>query len=151
MPRLTIAVALLALAVLASTMSYTGFLVVGVLADYLGTGRVMAGLVLGVFFARIPWVSQGTLRTVGLIPKPLRRPFMVSLLALCLSSFLSRGDYVPALFIGFATAFLLAFPSMRRAISGRMVSSFFKSADGQSRPSSTAGTVIDGEFRERKD
>lgn len=151
MPRLTIAVALLALAALASTMTYTGFLVVGVLADHLGTGRVIAGLLLGVFFARFPWISKGKLRTVGLLPKPLRRPIIVGLLALCLLSFLSRSEYVPALFTGFATAFLLTYPWMRRAIFGRISSSFFKFAADQNTPKSTDGTVIDGEFREKKD
>ena len=151
MPKLTIAVALLALAALAGTMSYTGFLVVGVLAEQLGTGRVIAGLLLGGFFARFPWISQGKLRTVGLLPKPLRRPIIVSLLALCWLSFLVRGEYVSALFIGFAVAFLLTFPWMRRALFGRMVSSLFKSATGQNPPKNTDDRVIDVEFREKKD
>lgn len=151
MPKLTIAVALLALAALASTMTYTGFLVVGVLADYLGTGRVMTGLLLGVFFARFPWVSNGKLRMVGLLPKRARRPVIVSLLALCMLKFLSQGDYVPAAFICFAVAFLLTFPWMRRAVFGRVLSSIFKSPAGQNRPSTTDSTVIDVEFREKKD
>jgi hypothetical protein len=150
-PRFTIAVALLALAALASTISYTGFLVVGVVADYLNTGRAMAGLLLGGFFARFPWRRKGKFCTVGLLPKLARRPIMVSLLALCLLSFLSRGDYVSALFTGFATAFLLTFPWVRRAMFGRMLSSFFKFAGGQNRPQSTDGRVIDVEFREKKD
>jgi hypothetical protein len=150
MPKLTIAVALLVLAALASTMTYTGFLVVGVLADHLGTGRVMAGLLLGGLFARFPWISKGKLRIVGILPKPVRRPLIVSILALCLLNFLSGGEYVPALFTGFATAFLLTYPWLRRAIFDRMLSSFFKFT-GQNSPQSTGDTVIDGEFREKKE
>lgn len=150
MPKLTIAVALLALVALASTITYTGFLVVGVLADYLGTGRVLAGLLLGALFARFPWIRKGKLRIVGLLPKPVRRPLIVGLLALCLLTFLSRGQYVPAGFAGFTTAFLLGYPWVRRAIFDRMLSSVFKFA-GRNPPKSTDDTVIDGEFREKKD
>lgn len=149
-PKLAIAVALAVLAALASTMTYTGFLVVGVLADYLGSGRVMAGLLLGGLFARFPWISKGKLRIVGLLPKPVRRPLIVSILALCLLTFLSRGEYVSAAFTGFATAFLLTYPWLRRAIFDRMLSSVFKFA-GRNRPKSTDDTVIDGEFREKKE
>lgn len=150
MPKFTAAVALLVLAALAGTMTYSGFLVIGVLADYLGTGRVAAGLLLGVLFARFPWIRQGKLRIVGLLPKPVRRPLIVSLLALCLVHFLSRGEYVPAGFIGFTTAFLLTFPWLRRAMFDRMLSSVF-TFTGRRPPGSTDDTVIEGEFRERKD
>ena len=150
MPKLTIAVALVVLAALASTMTYTGFLVVGVLADHLGTGRVMAGLLLGGLFARFPWISRGKLRIVGLLPKPVRRPLIVSFLAFCLLNFLSRGEYVPAVFTGFATAFLLTFPWLKRAIFDRMLSSVFKFT-GQNPSKSTDDTVIDAEFREKKE
>ena len=150
MPKLAIAFAFILLAALAGTMSYTGFLVVGVLADYLGTGRVVAGLLLGVLFARFPWISKGKLRIVGLLPKPVRRPLIVSLLALCLLHFLWRGDSVPAVFTGFTTAFLLTFPWLRRAIFDRISSSVFKFA-GQTSPQSADDRVIDGEFREKKD
>jgi hypothetical protein len=150
MPRLTIAVVVLALAALASTMTYTGFLVVGVLADHLGTGRVMAGLLLGGLFARFPWISKGKLRIVGLLPKPVRRPLIVSLLALCSLNFLSLGEYVSAAFTGFATAFLLTYPWLRRAIFDRMLASVFKFA-GKKPPNNTDDTVIDGEFREKKE
>lgn len=132
-------------------MTYTGVLVVGVLADYLGTSRVIAGLLLGALFARFPWVSKGKLRIVGLLPKPFRRPLMVSLLALCLLSFLSQGDYVPALFTGFAATFLLAYPWLRRAIFDRMSSSFAKFTSGKNPRKSTDDNVIDGEFREKKE
>lgn len=148
-PKLTLAVVVLVLAALASTMTYTGYLVIGVLADQLGTGRVMAGLLLGGLFARFPWIRKGKLRIVGLLPKPVRRPLILSILALCLLSFVSRGEYVPAAFTGFATAFLLTFPWLRRAIFDRMLSSVFKFT-GKNRPKSTDDTVIDGEFREKK-
>jgi hypothetical protein len=150
MPKLTLAVALLVLAALASTMTYTGFLVVGVLADHLGTGRVMAGLLLGGLFARFPWIRKGKLRIVGLLPKPLRRPLILSILALCLLNFLWRGEYLPAAFTGFATAFLLTYPWLRRAMFGRMLSSVSTFA-GRNRPKSTDDRVIDGEFREKKE
>ena len=138
------------LAALASVMTYTGFLFVGVLADYLGTGRVLAGLLLGAIFARFPWISKGRLRVVGLLPKPVRRPLIVGLLALCLLHFLSRGDAIPAALTGFTTAVLLAFPWLKRAIFDRISSSIFKRT-GRNAPQDTDHMVIDGEFRERKD
>jgi hypothetical protein len=141
----------LVLAALASTMTYTGFLVVGVLADYLNTSRAVAGLLLGALFARFPWMVKGKLRVVGLLPKPARRPLIVGILALCLLNFLWLGEYVPALFTGFATAFLLGYPWLRRAIFGRMSSSFFKFTGFNAPKSRTDGTVIEGEFREKKD
>lgn len=149
-PKLAGAVVLLVLAALASTITYTGFLVVGVLADYLGTGRTIAGLLLGGLFARFPWISKGKFRIAGLLPKPVRRPLIISLLALCAIHFVSHGDDVHAAFTGFVMAFLLAYPWLRRAIFDRMVSSVFTSA-GKSPPSSAGGRVIDGEFREIKD
>ncbi|HEX8603133.1 MAG TPA: hypothetical protein VF774_10845 [Pseudoduganella sp.] len=149
-----IAVALSVLAGLAGALTYTGFLVVGVLADHLGTGRAMAGLLLGLVFARFPWISKGKPRIVGLLPKPVRRPLMVGLVALCSLDFLSRGDYVAALFTGFAVAFLLTFPWLRRVIFDRMLSSVTKFTGrkpAQSADQSADDRVIDGEFREKKD
>ena len=146
---MTAAVAIFMLAALAGTMTYTGYLVIGVVADYLGTGRIAAGLLLGILFARFPSISQGRLRVVGLLPKPVRRPLIVSLLALCLFTLVARGDYVPALFPGIATAFVLAYPWLRRTIVDRM-SSVFTFA-GQKHPETTDDTVIEGEFRERKE
>lgn len=131
-------------------MTYTGFLVVGVLADYLGTGRFMAGLLLAGLFARFPWISKGKLRVVGLLPKPARRPLIVGMLAFCLLHFLSRGEYLPAGFTGFATVFLLTFPWLRRTMFDRMLSSVFKFT-GKGPRKSTDDTVIEGEFREKKD
>lgn len=149
-PKLAVAVALLILAALASTMTYTAYLVIGVLADYLGTGRVPAGLLLGAVLARFPWIREGKLRIVGLLPKPLRRPFIVGLLALCSLHFLSQGDFVPAAFTGFATAFVLTMPWLRRAVFDRVSSSVFSFAGKNTRKSSD-DMVIDGEFREKKD
>ena len=137
------------LAALASTLTYTGYLVVGVLADYLGTSRFIAGLLLGILFARFPRVSKGKLRLVGLLPKPARRPLIVSIIALCALTLLARGDYVPAAFAGFAMAFLLGFPWLRRVVFDRMFSSVFKFA-GMNPRKSTDDMVIDGEFREKK-
>jgi hypothetical protein len=148
-PKLAIAVALLVLAALASTMSYAGFLVIGVLADHLGTSRGVAGLLLGALLARFPSISKGKLRTVGLLPKRVRRPLMASLLALCVLNFLSQGDYVPAVFTGFALAFLLAYPWLRKAMFDRMLSSLF-GFTGRNRTKSTDDRVIDGEFKEKK-
>ena len=150
MPKLMLALALLLLVALASTLTYTGFLVVGVLAEYLGTGRVVAGLLLGALFARFPWVSKGRLRIVGLLPKPVRRPLIVGILALCLVNFLVRGDYVPAGFTGFAITFLLTFPWLRRAIFDRLLSAVVKFT-GHHRPKSNDDMVIDGDFREKKE
>lgn len=149
-PKLSLAVALSVLAVLAGTMTYTGYLVIGVLADHLDTGRFTAGLLLGVVFARFPWISKGKLRLVGLLPKPVRRPLIVGLLALCSLDFLSRGDYVPAGFTAFATAFVLGFPWLRRAMFDRMLSSVFNFT-GQNARKGADDMVIDGEFREKKD
>ena len=137
------------LAALAGTLTYTGYLVVGVLADYLGTNRFVAGLLLGILFARFPRVSKGKLRLVGLLPKPARRPLIVSIVALCAVTFLARGDYLPAAFTGFAMAFLLGFPWLRRAVFGRMMSSVFKFTGKNPRQNSD-DMVIDGEFREKK-
>lgn len=133
-------------------MTYTGYLVIGELAHHLGTGRVMAGLLLGVLFARFPSISKGRLRLVGLLPQPVRRPLIVSLLALCLLSFLSRGEHVPALFTGLTTAFLLAYPWLRKTVFDRLRSSFTRFTPGrQARQSANDDTVIEGEFRERKE
>ncbi|OON59675.1 hypothetical protein B0920_20520 [Massilia sp. KIM] len=149
-PRLTMVFALLVLAALAGTMTYTGFLVIGVLAEYLGTGRFVAGLLLGALLARFPWVSQGKLRVVGLLPKPVRRPFILGLLALCLLHFLTQGDYPAAGFTGGATAFLLAYPWMRRALFDRVMSSFSRFG-GRTAPAQRDDMVIDAEFKEKKD
>ena len=150
LPRLTAAIALFILAALAGTMTYTGFLVIGVLAEYLGTGRFLAGLLLGVLLARFPRIREGKLRVVGLLPKPVRRPLIMGLVALSLLHFLAQGDYIPAAFTGFATVFLLTFPWLRRTVFDRVKSSVFQFARRKPDPRSD-DMVIDGEFRERKD
>jgi hypothetical protein len=151
MPRLAVAVLLLALVALASTMSYVGYLIIGVIAGHLGTSRLLAGLLLGVLFARLPSVRDGKLRTIGLLPKWARLPVMVALLAFCLLSFSYRGEWVPVMFLGFATAFLLIYPQIKKRIAHRLMSFFSKSPTGQNPPQSTVDTVIDVEFREKKD
>lgn len=150
LPKLTAAVALFVLTALAGTMAYTGFLVVGVLADQLGTGRFIAGLLLGVLFARFPWISNGRPRIVGLLPKPVRRPLIAIILALCLAHFVWRGDYVAAIFTSVTTAFFLTFPWLRRVLFDRLLGSVFK-FNGRSPAKPTDDTVIDGEFREKKE
>lgn len=149
-PKLALAVVLALLAALASTLSYTGFLVIGVLADYLGTSRVLAGLLLAAVLARFPSMRKGKLRIVGLLPPPVRRPFMVALLTLCLGTFLWRADYVAAGFTGFTMAFILGFPRVRRALVDRGLASVF-AFTGRKRPDSRDDGVIEGEFREKKD
>lgn len=149
-PKSTIAVALVVLAALASTLTYTTYLVVGVLADYLGTGRGMAGFLLAVLFARLPWITRSGPRIVGLLPKPARRPVMATVLALCCLHFLWHGEYVPAGFTGFAMVFLLAYPRLRRTLFDRTLSSVFPFA-GRNPSKSTEDNVIDVEFKERKD
>jgi hypothetical protein len=150
MPKLTAAVALFVLAALAGTISYTGFLVIGVLADQLGTGRFLAGLLLGALFARFPWISNGRPRIVGLLPKPVRRPLMLGILVLCWLHFVWQGDHVPASFIGFTTVFLLGFPWLRRVVFDRLFGSMFKFT-GRKPAQPTDDRVIDGEFREKKE
>ncbi len=150
MPRRTIAVALFLLVALAGTMTYTGFLVVGVVADYLGTGRVLAGLLLGGLLARFPWIRKGRLRIVGLLPAPVRRPFVAGLLALCVVHFFMHGDLVSAAFTGFTTAFVLTFPWVRRTVVDRTLSSVFNFS-GRNAAKRSDDMVIDGEFREKKE
>lgn len=150
-PRLTIAAALGALVAVAATMTYTGYLVVGVLADYLGTGRFVAGLLLGVLFARFPWMRDGQPRIVGLLPKPVRRPLTIGLLALCLLRFATQGASVPALFAGLTLLVLLAFPWLWKMLLARMASSFINVAGGRSARGAADDTVIEGEFREMKE
>lgn len=149
-PRLAIAFALLILVALAATLAYTGFLVIGVLADYLGTGRFVAGLLVGIVLARFPWISQGRPRMVGVLPKPLRRPAMVILLALCLLRFAMQGDTVSAVLAGFAIAFIVGFSWLRAKVFSRIASSAFNFAPGGRAPVAD-NTVIEGEFRERKE
>lgn len=150
-PKLFIVAALLVLVALAATLTYTGSLVVGVLADQLDTSRFLACLLLGVLFARFPWASQGRLRIVGLLPKPLRRPLMVTLVALSFLIFLTRGDSVAAVFTGFTGTFLLTFPWLRNAVLGRFSSTVGNFAGRRNAPAGTDDSVIEGEFREKRE
>jgi len=132
-------------------MSYTGFLVIGVLADYVGTSRFVAGLLLGVLFARFPRISNGKLGMVGLLPKPVRLPLMAGLLALCLLRFLAQGDVVAALCTGLTMAFVMGFSWLRKTLFARLSSSVSQFAGGRKTTAPADSTVIDGEFRELKD
>jgi hypothetical protein len=149
-PKLAVAVSILALVALASTMTYAGYLVVGVISDYLGSNRFIAGLLLGILFARMPYVRQGKLRTIGLLPKNARLPTLVALLAFCLLSFLYRGEMVPMLFLGLAATFLLTIRWLRRTFMNRFAS-FFTSSLDPAHSRNTDTTIIDAEFREKKD
>ncbi len=141
---------MLVLAALAATFTYTGFLVIGVVADYLDTSRFVAGLLLGALFARFPWMVKGKLRIVGVLPRPVRRPVMVALLALSLVSFLTQGDTGPALFIGFTIAFVLALPWLKNVLFSRISSAVSNFTAGRNPRAGADDTVIEGEFRELK-
>lgn len=132
-------------------MTYAGYLVVGVVADHLGTSRFMASLILGGIFARLPWIREGKLRIIGLLPKRTRLPIMVAILVICLLNFLNRGELVPMLFLGFAATFLLTYPWLRKRILSRAFSSLFKLPIGSDSPKNTEKKVIDVEFREKND
>lgn len=151
MPRVAIAVTLLLLAALAASMTYTGILVVGVVANWLGISRILAGLLLGILFARVPRIREGKLGTIGLLPKPARRPVILALLAACLLNFIYRGDMLPALFLAFAIAFALVFPRIRRSVVSRARSTLFTSKADPKQRGDGDDSVIDGEFREKKD
>jgi hypothetical protein len=151
MPKLAFAMLILVLATIAGTISYTGYLVVGIVSDYLGTGRFVAGLLLGALFARLPYISQGKLRTIGLLPKHARRPVLVALLAVCLLTLLYRAELVSSVFLALAVSYLLAYRWMRQAFVNRALSSLFGSSLDPARPTSTDATIIDVEVREKKD
>jgi hypothetical protein len=57
-PKQTITIALCVLATLASTLTYSSYLVIGMLADYLGTGRGLAGLLLAILLCKITLDKQ---------------------------------------------------------------------------------------------
>jgi len=150
-PKLVLALVVLLLAALAGTITYTGYLVIGVLAEYLDTGRFLAGLLLAVVFARFPVIRERKLRLVGLLPKPVRRPLIVSLVAFCLGHFVWQGDTAPALFTGFATVFLLGFPWLRKTLFDRVLGSVSQFVPGRRPPKATDDMVIEGEFKEKKE
>lgn len=151
MPKLAVAVLLLALVALASSTTYAGYLVVSTVSHYLGTSRFLAALLLGIVFARLPWVRQGRLRAVGLLPGKARLPVMAALLASCLLHFLYLGEWLPVLFLGFAMGFLLGYRRLRQKLVARAMSSVLKAAQHPAQPRSDDRTVIDVEFREKKD
>jgi peptidoglycan/LPS O-acetylase OafA/YrhL len=124
-PRKVIAIVLLLLFALASSLSYTGYLVVSALSAQFGTSRFLAGLLLGLVFARFPRVRDGKLGTMGLLPKPARQPVMAGLLVFCLVTYLLRGQFVPVAFITFALVFLLGFGMVRKAVASRFTSVLF--------------------------
>lgn len=150
-PRQTVAIVLLVLVALATTMTYTVFQVVGVVAEYLGTSRFVTALLLGALFARFPWISGGKPRIVGLLPKPVRLPVMASLLVLCLLRFLMQGDVVSVVCAGLTMVFLLGFPWLKKRLFARMSASVSNFAAGRKAPVVVDHTVIEGEFREMKD
>jgi hypothetical protein len=150
MPKLAIAVLLLALVVLASALSYTGFLVVGIVSEYLGTSRITTGLLIAAIFARLPSIRNEKLRTIGLLPRRARRPITIALLAFCWLITLYRGALVPALFLGFALAFLLTYGRLRKILVSRLISSFSKYPTETKRQHETDNTIIDVEVREKK-
>lgn len=150
MPKLTIAAVLLVLVTLAATFSYTGFLVVGVLADLLGTGHFIAGLLLGGLFARFPSTRDGRLRLVGLLPTAARRPLILGMLLLCVARFLFDGDVVPAMFTGLTAVFLLGFPWLKKSVLARLSASVMQFAAGRNGAGRIDDNVIEGEFRETK-
>lgn len=150
-PKLAIAAVLLILVALAGTSAYAGYLMVGLVADYLGTGRFVAGLVLGAVFARLPYVSQGKLRTIGLLPKKARLPVVVVLLSVGLTSFLYRGDMVPALFLGLAATIVLTFRWIRLTVVPRAMSAFFRPSGEPAGAGRADPTIIDADFKEKKD
>lgn len=151
MPRFAALVLLLALGALSSSISYAGYLVLGVVAEFLGISRFATGLLFGTVFARLPWISQGRLRTVGLLPRNARRPVMLSLLTWCIASLLFRGQIGSAVFPGFAAVFLLAYPSVRQKALDRIRSFLQSSMRGPARHGASDPGIIDVEVREKKD
>lgn len=150
-PKLAIAALLLALVALAASLSYVGYLVIGIVSEYLGTSRFLAGLLLGLLFARFPSVRQGKLRTVGLLPKVARQPVMLSLLAFCAVNFLYRGQLLPLLFVTLAATFLLFYRSLKKKLLNRAASFLSRSSPSPDRPQRGDDDVIDVDFREKKD
>lgn len=151
MPRLALAVVILLLAALASTLSYTGYLVVSTVSAYLDLGRIVTGLLLGILFARLPWIQHGRLRTVGLLPKRARLPVMATLLSFCLLNFLYRGEIVSMLFVGFALTFLIVYPHLRKRLVNRILAPFAQAPLDPARSRTRDDKIIDVEFRERND
>ena len=153
-PRLALAALLLALVALAGTSSYAGYLVIGMVADYLGTGHFVAGLLLGILFLRLPKIRDGTLQTVGLLPKRARLPVVLGLLVVCLALHVQQREAVPVVLLALAAVVLLTFRWMRQAAVKR-VTSFVARPDLDERADTTVKRIdpdiLDVEFREKKD
>jgi peptidoglycan/LPS O-acetylase OafA/YrhL len=151
MPKLSIAALLLALIAISGTMTYAGYLVLDTVSGYLGISRFVTGLLIGILFARLPRMTNGKFHTVGLLPKQARLPIMLALLAVCLFVFLARGDILPALIVGLAAALLLSLRWMRQLFTRRVLEPFFQRPQDPAHARSTDQTIIDVEFREKKD
>lgn len=151
MPRSAALVLLLTLGALSSSISYAGYLVLGVVAEFLGIGRFVTGLLFGALFARLPWIGQGRWGTVGLLPRNARRPVMLGLLMWCIASLLFLGQIGSAVFPGFAAAFLLSYPWFRQKALDRIRSLLRGSMRGPARHGASDPGIIDVEVREKKD
>lgn len=150
MPRLVITTLLLVLVAFAGISTYAGYLVVGMIADYVGSGRFVAALLLGALFVRLPLVRDGKLRTIGILPKKVRLPAMLVLLAVCLIQHAFQRDALPVLALGLAATVPLTFRWIRQKLINRM-SVFFKPTRAPAAPKSVDPSVIDVDFREKKD
>ena len=139
------------LAALAGTLSYASYLVIGTVAEHLAVGHGTAGLLLAALFTRLPWVRNGKLRTVGLLPARARRPVMFALLALSLFDSVYRADLVAVGFIGLAAIFLMTFRWMRHRVFNRVMSPFSRPSVEPTQAARVDDKVIDVVFRERKD
>ena len=153
-PRLALAALLLALVALAGTSTYAGYLVIDMVADYLGTGHFVAGLLLGIVFFRLPKMRDGKLQTVGLLPKRARLPVVLALLAACLTLHVQQREAVPAIFLALAAVFLLSFRWMRQAVRRRFKSMMVRPDLNENENMTVKRidpSVIDVDFREKKD
>ncbi|NEX61911.1 hypothetical protein [Noviherbaspirillum galbum] len=155
-PRKVIALVLLALIAVAMTFSYVGYLVITMLSLQFDTSRFLAGLMLGVLFARFPRVREGKLGTIGLLPKPARQPVMAAILVFCLLRYLQGGQAGEAAAIGVGLLLILGFAALRKKLAGRF--NAFKAdvftqpqGNGAARGARVDHDVIDVEFREKKE
>lgn len=151
MPKLAALVLVAALAALSGTLSYAGYLVVGFVADTLGASRFVAGLLLGLVFARVPWIRQGKLRILGLLPGHARRPAILALLALSMLGAFQQGKMMAMLFLGLAAGFVLGYRWIRQALVQRVFAYLFPAAARPPSRRSGDDAIIDVEFREKKD
>ena len=146
-----IILALLLLVALGTVSTYAGYHVIGMVGTLLGIGRFLAALLLVVLFARLPRLRNGKFSTVGLLPKIARSPVMFALLGGSLAHYVFRNDMTPALFIGLAIILLLAYRWMRQTLVQRFRAAFLKVRPDPIRPANDESSVIDVDFREKKD